>query len=121
MPATDMEIEKVGNGTLAHAVQHIAHSSTGDQAETNRLPWPCCSHGPDEKSGHDQHLDSSEHKWAIEEDFAEHAEADARVETQRQVEKWRDYDRARRHHHNIEDQPFRYKIGRKRSRKGAAG
>lgn len=105
-----MKIEEISHGALTHPVQHIADGTAGDQAETNRLRSPFCSHGPDEKPGHNHHLDTGEHQWAIEEEFTEHPEADTRVETERQIEKWRDLDRARGRHHNIEDQPLRNKI-----------
>jgi hypothetical protein len=108
-----MEIEEIGHGTLTYPVHNIAHGTAGDQAETKRLQRLWRSHGPEEKAGDDHHLDSGEHQWAVEEELTEHSETDTRIESEGQVEKWRDLDRPWRHHYDVEDEPFRNKIDRK--------
>lgn len=110
MPAADMEVEEIGHGTMTHPVRRIADRTAGDQAEANRLRPLLRSRGPDEEPSHDHQLDSGEQQWAIEEDLTEHPEADTRVEPERQIKKWHDFDGARGYHHGVDHQPFRHEI-----------
>lgn len=117
MPIGHMKIEKVGHRALMHAVNDVAGGTAGDQTESRGLKSPVGSHCPNEKSDRDRHFDPGQHQRTLKKKILEHAEADASVEAERQVEKGHNLDSARRDHHGIENQPLCSDVEQKRGGK----